>query len=310
MLRLPWVPSLVLAALLTSMLGRAQAPDAGATLLAARQALGGDAALRAVTSLTITGSVNTDVGPAVFDSDLEIDCVLPDKFVRITRRTMSRGPMGTFDMTERRGFNGSDPIQETIAPDAPFPVVIPAGPAPATPDEIAAARARQANNHKHTFTELSLSLFAASFAAYPLELTAAGPMTTSDGTADAIDVKGPDGMAWTMLLDAASHLPARIVWMAKPIVTASRSSTMMVGPRGQMIGSSGGGATSLPAGDPTVGLASVEWQLTLSDYRTEGGLNWPHRMTTTIDGRTYEKTRLSRFKINPAIKPSTFAPSK
>ena len=71
---------------------------------AARQALGGDAALAAVKSFTVSGSLARDLGRFGSSSDLEISCELPDKFVRMTHRRMDMGPMGSSDITELQSF--------------------------------------------------------------------------------------------------------------------------------------------------------------------------------------------------------------
>lgn len=77
----------------TSMLAVAQGP--ADLLAAARQALGGDAALTAVTSFTITGSMMHEMEGHRTDMQVEINCVLPDKFVETERQDIALGPVRT-----------------------------------------------------------------------------------------------------------------------------------------------------------------------------------------------------------------------
>jgi hypothetical protein len=265
-------------------------------LSAVRAALGGDAALSAVTSFAVNGSLTRDLGPVTTDSGVEISCVLPDKFVQITRQTMSRGPMGSFTITRYEGLNGDVSIEATESPDAPMPVVIPPPPA-ANAAEAALRRERALNNKRHLVTRFVLPLLGAPWPAAPADVAASSE--------DAFEIKMPDGFTMQLSLDATTHLPAQLVWMEKPIVTFSSSGTMTVSQRtGQVTSTSP--MNMPPPGDPTAGLAPVEWRLSFSDYKTANGLTWPHRLTTTVAGKKFDEMRLGTFKINPKIDPKLF----
>jgi hypothetical protein len=279
--------------------------DAGAaTLLAeAREALGGDALLAAITTFTVTGSFNR-LGKA--EGTFDYSCALPDRFLRESRQSFARGPIGSSLVTRYEGFNGDEPIMSTVAPDMPAPPI--ATPPPTTPAEIAAARLRQVHANKRIFVELVLPLVATSFAGYPLTFSSAGQIPTPHGPADVVEVTGPDADVWRLWLDAKTHLPVVMTWMAKPIVTIGVTSTIAVNGRGQVV-SPPAGAPVVP-GDPTAGLANVEWRLEISDYRAADGLHWPHRFTSSYPGMTWEDVRLNTFKINVTIDPKTFTPTK
>jgi hypothetical protein len=145
-------------------------------------------------------------------------------------------------------------------------------------------------------------------------VVAAGSAALKTGPTDVIEVKGPDGWSARLFLDASTHLPAKITWMAKPFVTftTSRMVAIPTNSRGQAIGppQSEGNVAGPPPGDLTAGMADVEWETTMSDYRSADSVNWPHRLATTYAGRKYEDWRLERFKINPKIDPKLFRPGK
>lgn len=292
-----WVTLIVLTTSTPSARQDAAQPPA---LADARTALGGDAALSAVKSFVATGSLSYHVAGMTLQSDIEIDCVLPSQFVRIERREVSRGPLGSFVITEWHGFNADTPINRTEAPGATIPVVIDPNP-PKTPQEVADRAARQLANQRRAFARLALALFATTFPVYPVTLTPAPANQAETGAA--FDVAGADGFTFQLVLDPATRLPARISWMARPIVSGTITRTTTVTSRGDVVS---GPPSSLPSGDPTAGMADVPSQISIDDFRVENGLNWPHRLTTTVDGKLYEEIKISKYKINVTIDPKKF----
>jgi hypothetical protein len=307
-----------------------QPADAERVLAAAREALGGDAALAAVKSFSVSGSLMMNIGSRTLDQALNIDCELPDKFVR-EQTIRSQGPGVIIEVTHRDGFNGDELITETIRRD---PLGLPMPPdinPPRTPEQIAEGRRRQVLSNKHDFAKLALVLFAGSFSSYPLEFTYAGQLPMEHGAvADVVEVKGRDGFAFRLFVDVMTHLPTMISWRQAPMVIATQSSVVTVsrGPGGAPIkpppspampppappekAPPGGIVYSgvIPAGDPTAGLPLVEHQLSLGDYRTSDGLTWPHRLMDRVEGQVAEDVKLGKFRLNPKLNSRTFNPSK
>ncbi len=183
---------------------------------------------------------------------------------------------------------------------------IPGGQAPQTPDEKAAERLRLARQGKHMFAALTVPMFVASFAGYPLDFTLSGKEQLPSGAADVLTVKGTDSYTWKLYLDEKTHLPLKITWQAKPIVMVSSSSTVAVNRRtGQSVTEPG--SPVLPE-NPAAALADVTWETAIGDYRVEAGLNWPHRLVTTFNGKRHEEMRLGQFKINPKLEDKAFTP--
>jgi hypothetical protein len=227
-----WLMALGLGAgLVVAAAAQQQPTDAQGVLAAARRALGGDATLAGVKSFSVSGRLTMNLGELNLDHALEIDCELPDKFLR-TRTVRSQGPGVFIDVTQRDGFNGEDPIRETVVQD---PLGLPPPPdinRPRTPDEVAKARKRGVLDNKHDFTTLALALFAASFSSYPLEFTYAGQVQMEDGAAaDVVDAKGEDGFSLRLFVDTKTHLPVMISWRQAPMVIATQTSMVAV-PRG------------------------------------------------------------------------------
>lgn len=266
----------------------------------ARAALGGDAALKAVTSFVANGSLTRYFGGNSSKADIEFDCVLPSQCVRIEERLIPGGPTGGFTIHDWHGFDADTLINRTEAPGAPIPVTLDPNP-PKTPQEAADRTARLLANQRRAFARVTLALFATTLTTYPVtyEAVTSSSVATSEA---ALDATGADGFVFRIAFDNSTHLPTRIAWMAKPVVSVT-SSRAVTSSRGSVTSSP---PTGIPAGDPTVGLADVAWQLSIDDFRLENGLNWPHRLSTMADGAPYEEIKIAKYKINAKIDPKKF----
>src|SRR5438128_6504117 len=89
-----------------------QPPDAAQVLSAAREALGGEKKLSAVRTFIATGRTRQLRGNNLVPIEFEIDCELPDKFVR-----KDEIPAQDTDPTTL-GFNGDELIQFPPPPPA------------------------------------------------------------------------------------------------------------------------------------------------------------------------------------------------
>ncbi|HUL75339.1 MAG TPA: hypothetical protein VLT86_19660 [Vicinamibacterales bacterium] len=293
------VVPLTAAAILASALPAAQS-DVRTLLAATRTALGGDVVLNSVKAIVATGTLSRRLTPVGVSGDVEYDCVLPDQFVRVLHRAV-----GWYDVSDYAGFNANDVIHRTVFPmrTAGRPVVTPVPPV-TTPLEAAQEQMTLLREHRHLFAELTLPLFGASFDGYPLQFSLRSGLPAPERQVDELVVTGGDGFTLSLFLDAATHLPARLTWRASPIVVLGTSSTMVVGPHGRMFDSPA--PPTVPSGQSTARLESVEWQTTFTDYRRVAAFNWPHRFTVAVGGKAYEDLKISNYAINSAIDPSKF----
>jgi hypothetical protein len=285
--------------------------DASTVLAAARTALGGDALLNSITSMTVNGSATEDLGRVSLSKSVEISLQLPDKFL-VTKRHTSYGPPGLgmdFTITRYDGFNGSNTLDAIISSGGPTPPFMPYPAAPKTPAELQAAAARRLRLQKEGFARLMLPLFASSPAALPLQFESSTQATVDKTIADVVSARTTDGTELRLYLDAVNHLPLKLTWMAEPIVTMTTSSIVTTTSRGGVVSQSPPSAPMLPPPSPA-SLTPVEWAVTFSDFKTEAGLTWPRRFVTTMGGRKYEDMRLGKYRINPQIKPHVFEPKK
>lgn len=252
----------------------------------ARAAMGG-AAVQNVSALRVQGTWRRTIDGFEMDGALNVYWQAPDRYLREEEQTTGMG-----GLTRRNGFHGERHISETISP-TPLPIM-PSG----LPETVLVDRLRQ------QLVRLLLPLTAW---ASPLPATHALTIATAEqsGGERIIVFIGPDGSTTRLMLDATTRLPIAVTWTGRPVAMRT-SRTIVAAPGGAGRPPAPVPVPTFPAGDPTAGLADVEYRMALTDYRTESGIHWPRRITTTIDGRPYEEIRVRRYQVNPNINERTF----
>lgn len=286
-----------------------QTPD---PLAAMRQAIGGEAAINAVTKFSVNGSVVHHQSQVSISQGYEVSCELPDKFVTTTRSTtdMSYLPRGvampTTTVTHTTGFNADDPIKVTTPDQLPngMPTVIQV-PTSTAPADIAEARRNQVSAAHREFLRFVLPRLGKSFPGADVRLEEAGP-TTIDGRA-AYQVKVTDwgNRVHVLAIDAATNLPVRLTWQDRPVVMRSLGTVSSPSglPRSRL------DMPTFPA-DPTAGMADVEHVITFKKFKLENGLNWPREISKTVDGKPTETWSLGKVSLTPKFDKDLFKPSK
>lgn len=292
--------------------GGAQAVDPDAVLAAMRIALGGDATLTSVQTMSARGSVTETHAGRSRSLSVEIFALRPDQFMTVRRDSQSAGPM-PIDITYYSGFRGDRVIRRTDS-NIPFPP----DPTPQTPQAIADRQMRGLMLARQEFARLSLVLFGGWTSSYPLTFSLLGTAKVDDRSGNVVEARGVDGFVIKLVVDAATNLPLAIEWQAPPVVVTSTTSTVAV--RAPVSGAGRGGAVPmgpgtivgasppppLPAGDPTAGLPLVTKRQTFSDFKVEGGLNWPRRFRTMIGTDIGEDMRIGSYQINPKFDAKKF----
>jgi hypothetical protein len=290
--------------------------DAATVLARTRAALGGDARIAAVKTLSVTGrTVRQRDDGTTAEHAFEMAFEAPNRFVRRSV-VMAMGPTSIY---RHSGFDGTTPIDWIDTPPALAGggnVVVqlnwqgPEGDAASvTPEQTAERQRRMLEMNRQDFARLTLGLFAAAPEAYPLQFRHAGVAESPEGRADIIAATGPNGFALTLFVDTATHLPLMVSWQApKPIEIVSES-----GPgEGERVVRRFDGAPGAGAPAPGAGVDAnrtlVEHRLVFADYKTfDGGVKLPTRLRRVIDGRTAEETTFDRVRVNQRLDARTFA---
>ena len=257
-----------------------QTPDAAQVMASAREALGGEKKLSAVKSFVATGRTRQVRGNNLVPIEFEINCELPDKFVR-----KDEIPAQDTDPSTR-GFNG-DTLIQVPPPGAGRGGPRAGGPAPGGPPPAAGARGGPPPGGargpagppvapimavKQDFARLMLGMFAASFPSFPLTFKYGAVGEAPEGKADVLDVNGPANLVMRFVVQHDTHLPVMLMWNA-------------------------------PApGQP----APAEQRMYFADYRDVDGLKLPFRIRRAVGADTIEETTFDRFRINAKIDPRKF----
>jgi len=272
--------------------GTAQKKDPAAILAAAREALGGEKKLAAITSFTATGRTRQVRGDNLVPIEFEISVELPGKYVRKDEiPAQETGVTGA-------GFNGEELILD---------------PPPATPLPDPARKTRIAGL-KQDFARLALGMFAASFPAYPLTFTYVGEAEAPQGKADVLDAKGPDNTTLRLFINSETHLPIMVSWTgpARPPAGTRGAPPPPGDARAGGPPPAPSGPPPAPSGPPPAAPrpAPPEFRLYFADYRDVDGVQLPFRLRRATGADTTEETTFDRFKLNAKIDPKKFETRK
>ncbi|HEX7793122.1 MAG TPA: hypothetical protein VF456_02165 [Vicinamibacterales bacterium] len=271
----------------SSLVAFGQQTDAPQVLAAARTALGGEKNLDAVKTFVANGRTRQLRGNNLVPIEFEINCELPDRFVR-----KDEIPAQDTDVTVS-GFSGDTLIQ------FPMPGAGRGGPgrgpapegrgAPPSGDGRAARgdgggrgalpmnpAQQRLNAVKQDFARLMLGVFATSFPTYPLTFKYAGIGEAPEGKADVLEVTGPGNFSARLVVQQDTHLPVMLMWQQ-------------------------------PApGQP----APAEYRMYYADFRDVNGVKWPFRIRRAVAGQTIEETTFDRIRINAKIDARKFETPK
>jgi hypothetical protein len=290
-----WLLSLALT--FGSFIAQAAGDARAAELLAqARAALGGEKSLSKVHGLTLAGTAQRMIGDRQVDGELTLDVQLPDKMLR----SDSIQPMGdgAFLVTST-GMNGDTLLRASKIIGAPPGVVIRTPPPPAPGSD---AEAQGLRNSRAELARLTVVLLLAVPPSMALEFTSEGQAESPDGKADVIDVKGPNGFAAKLFLDATSHVPLMLTYRGV-------SPRMIVTTQQQR-----GGTPPDPSAIRRAEAAAqqqagelVDITMFLDDYKRVDDVLLPHHITRSVDGKPSEEWTFKSIRVNPTFKADTFA---
>jgi len=324
-----------------------QGRDVNETLAGARTALGGPK-LAAVKTLMVAGrTVRALPNGTSIENDFEMSVELPDKYL-MRSVLAAMGNMSVYRNSGFNGGQVIEEIDRPPSLAGGGMVVMRfAGPGGAvdpekmTAEEKAAFDQKRLIANKKEFARLALGMFAMSPAAYPVEFSDGGQAESPDGKADVIDVKGEGGFAAKLFIDAQTHLPLMLSWMDKEplVMTMGPGGTVAAGPGtgaalagGGTWTGSGGGTTvtrsTAPANmtpedrekmmmdlearrkDAEAKLRTVEYRVYYGDYKSVGGVQLPHRIQRSMDGKPTEEMIFDTIKVNPKIDAKKFQVAK
>ena len=183
-----------------------QTPDAARVISSAREALGGEQKLSAVRTFTATGRTRQVRGNNLVPIEFEINCELPDKYVRKDEIPAQDSDPST------RGFSGDTFIQ--VPPPGAGRGGARAGGPPPGGERGPAGPVPPIIAVKQDFARLTLGMFAASFPSFPLAFKYVAVGEAPEGKADILDVTGPANFSMRFVVQRETHLPVMLMWNA------------------------------------------------------------------------------------------------
>jgi hypothetical protein len=296
-----WVRGLLAGAGLVVAVSVVQAaPQADAkaeeVLKAAREALGGEAALEKIQSVTVTGSSRRVMGEREMTSDVTLDLLLPDKY----RHTEEMGFAGGPSFTRVSVLNGGEVWDDsTNRGGGAFRFGGPGGPGgqgqgpgqgrQITDEDRARFKQMQERRMKGEFARNSLIWFLKTDAPVTYAAVAEAP----DGKADVLEVT-PEGAApMKLFIDQATHLPLMLTYEG----TLPRMFTRQGGQR--------------PTPEEIEKMRqeppqTATFEVHLADYKKVNGVLLPHTITQGVNGKVTEEFTVDKFKLNAPLKPEMF----
>lgn len=259
----------------------------------ARAALGGEAKLKAVESLSATASfrqIPEAEAPEV-DGEVELSFLLPDKFMKTEVSSIGGG---IAELTRITGFNGDQLFTDARSTGSGRVMVRTPG-----VDNPQA----QANQLRQARAEAARYLIAWLLTApekSSVEFSYAGEAEADNTTADILEARGPEGFNAQLFIDKKTHRPLMLSYRAVVPRMVMRTRQGTQASRDELER----GAREPQAAAPPPQESDVH--LYFSDYRDVDGIMLPHRITRSVDGRTSEEWEMKRYKINPPLKAEQF----
>ncbi|HKP87673.1 MAG TPA: hypothetical protein VJZ26_16350 [Blastocatellia bacterium] len=263
----------------------------------ARAALGGEAKLKAVQSLTASGKLrqvmqNNDADSQT-EGEIEMNVLLPDKYMRAETMPL---PVGDGEVKRISGINGEQIFRDA---QSTGPGMVMIRPMPDDPK----ARAGQVRMMREEFARNVIAWLLTSPPNFPVEFSYAGEAESKDGKADALDIKGPEGFNARLFLDKQTHLPLMLSYRApQPRVTMITRTAQGSHEDLEARKKEAQEQAEKQAANPQLS----EVQVYFSEYRAEEGILLPHRVTRSVNGDFSEEWELKKFKINPPLKAESF----
>jgi hypothetical protein len=262
----------------------AQAERARRVLAAARQALGGEAALAEIRSVSLEGQLRRRLpgedGEMEMAGDVRVDALLPDRYLRVETESPMPGMPGVPLAT---GLDGEEAWAGALPVASAANVVIRAAP----PGDAGA----QARLKDRVVRESTLFLVALLGRAPGVEYAWVGEAEAPEGRAYVLQVTGHGGLDARLFLDQKTHRPLMLTFRDTPPRMMVRRTMAPASGHARPGGSEASDA--IPAPPP-----AAEATLFLSDWKRVGGVVLPHALNRTLDGKPYEEIVVTRYTVN------------
>jgi hypothetical protein len=265
-------------------------------LAAAREALGGEAALNKVQTLSVAAATRRVMGEREISGDTTIELLLPDKM----RRTDSFGIPGGPTMERVSVVNGSDVWDDSTnrgggggfmmrmgGPGGPGGPGAPGG-RELTEEDRQRMREAQVRRMRGEMARVALGFLLRTDA----PITYAGVAEAEDGKADILEITPAGGTPMKLFIDQETHLPLMVSYEGiMPRMMVARG------------GSPSPEEIEKMRREPP---QTATFEIRYGEFRKVDGIVFPHLLTTGANGNITEEWTVDKIKVNPSLKPESF----
>ena len=288
-------------------------------LAAVRKAIGGDAKLAALKTVSFEGTYRRLMGEQDTTGDLELYFALPDKFQRI-EQLPAFGPNLTGPRIAQT-FNGTEgwmgPIGATPG-GAVFRFGGPGGPGggpggpggpgggPGGPGGPGGEGRRfdPTTIVRQLYWRTALAMFPGTAATSGLTFTYVGKAESPDGEADVLDAKGDGNFAARLFVDAKTHLPVMLTYQDRERNFRINRPQRKDGETDEQFRARMRAEREAAGPPPPPKLVDVSMFIT--DYKDVGGVKIPHHFTMQTGDKPTEEWELKKAKANPKLEDDQF----
>jgi hypothetical protein len=272
-------------------------------IVAARTAMGGHK-LEAVKTISATGEYRRLMGEREINGEATVEIIAPDKIKRTEEMGIAGGPT----MSRTVALDGAEYWEDTTNRGGNFMRFGgPGGPGGQGPSEADRERFRQMAQRRLQ-GELQRYLLVWLMRT-DAPVTYAGEAEAEDGKADVVEVRREGAAPMRVFFDQETHLPLMLTYEG----SQPRMLFRQVRPGGGR-GGDAGPANAGPAPDPeemrrrmAEPPKTVTFEVRFSEFKDVSGVLLPHQMSQSVDGKPTEEWTVSQFKVNPNLKPESFA---
>jgi hypothetical protein len=292
----------------------------------ARKAIG-NKKLESLSTFSLEGVIQRNLGERQLSSDVELLLGLPDKYVR----TDTPSGMGN---SMSSGFNGDKVIRPagmTMMPGGGAMVVRMGGgggpasfggapPEKLTPEQQAEADKAMLRSSRNDVSRLMLGWFAMTHPAVNAQYKLAGEAESPDGKAWVIDVANGDGFSARLFIDQQTNLPLMVNYQGPQARVMTMGAPRPAG--GASTASSGGQARQVTDEErkkmredaekqiqqmQREAPVMVDYTLFFEDWQQSDGVMFPHKLRRASGGATNEEWTVNKVKVNPKIDAKKFS---
>lgn len=269
----------------------AKAAKAQEILKQARGAIGDEAKLKALRTLSATGSFRRTNGGIELNGEIELDLILPDKV-----RAAAISTLGTVRATLITAINGEKVWQEFVSNMG----MMGGG-------NNSQGQERLQNLVRADLTRWVLCLLVTGPSSMPLEYSYVGEAQAPSGKADVIDVTGPNRFSTRLFFDQKTHRLLMLSYRGRqPMLRRGIPGGRQGQPNPPVTVPEEQEKRSKEINDASERPALVETRWMFAEYKEVNSLNLPHRVTKSEAGTPNEEWVINKYKINSQIKPEKF----